>query len=46
MSSMVEYIECVDCGFVLLADSTTQAQPKRFDACPDCDGTDFDLPGE
>ena len=38
---MSEYIECLECGFVLMAETTTEATPKRVDACPDCGGTDF-----
>lgn len=43
---MDEYVECDDCGFVLLAESTTRAKPRRVKACPGCDGTEFSFSGE
>ena len=37
------YIQCLDCGFVLLADGDTEPdpKPKRVDSCPGCGGVDF-----
>lgn len=43
---MTHYIECQVCGFVLEAVAATEAVPKRWDACPGCDGTDFGFPDE
>lgn len=40
---MHEYVECVDCGFVTLG-TGTGPEPKRWDECPDCGGTEFDWP--
>ncbi len=36
-----EYIERLDCGFVLLSEGNSEPKPKRVDACPDCGGTVF-----
>lgn len=36
-----EYLECQNCGFVLLAESPGTTKPKNRDACPNCDGTVF-----
>lgn len=41
---MSEYIECADCGFVLQAATPSKPMPKRWDACPGCDGTEFVFP--
>lgn len=38
---MSHYIECQGCGFVLEAAGPTEPVPKRWDACPDCQGSDF-----
>lgn len=38
---MREYIECRECGFVLVADHTDDATPLHWDACPACEGTEF-----
>lgn len=43
---MDEYIECRQCGFVVLASGGANPQPKRVDSCPACDSTDFCLPGD
>lgn len=39
--TLSHYTECLDCGFVLEAEGATEPTPKRWDSCPDCDGTDF-----
>lgn len=36
-----EFLECEDCGFVVLSESAAKPTPKRVDACPGCDGTNF-----
>lgn len=38
---MDTYIECDECGFVLLSESASKPLPKRVDSCPDCGGTSF-----
>lgn len=35
------YIECEDCGFVLLSASSADPVPKRVDSCPDCGASEF-----
>lgn len=37
---MSEYVECQDCEFVLQA-GKSPAQPKFWDACPDCGNDEF-----
>ncbi|WP_263653990.1 hypothetical protein [Halomicrobium urmianum] len=43
---MGEYIECVDCGFVLRAVKGDEPVPRRVESCPECDGTTFEFTGE
>lgn len=38
---MFEFIECVECGFVLLAGSSTEPVPERRASCPECGGSEF-----
>lgn len=45
MAALREYIECEECGFVLLSENRAEAEPKRVDSCPDCDGAEFELVG-
>lgn len=40
---MTDYVECRQCGFILLSDGSTNPQPKRVDACPGCDGNEFEF---
>lgn len=42
---MDNFIECQDCGFVLLAEGEAEAIPKRVSSCPSCDGTEFTFTG-
>ncbi|GAB7094280.1 hypothetical protein JCM30237_14320 [Halolamina litorea] len=43
---MNDYVECRDCGFVLAAADSPSRDPKHWDACPDCGGTEFGRVGE
>lgn len=43
---MQKYIECVECGFVLYAMTFETADPKHWDAYPDCEGTEFEFVGD
>lgn len=43
---MNEYVECRECRFVVLSTGATVPEPKRVDACPNCDSTEFRFPGE
>lgn len=45
MSSLTEYIECLDCGFVTYAEDPSTPEPVTWDACPDCGSTEFDFTG-
>lgn len=45
MAAIADYIECEDCGFVLLSESDTEPEPKRVDACPNCGGNEFQFSG-
>lgn len=38
---MDSFIECDDCGFVLVAESDAEPVPDRVDSCPECGGTSF-----
>ena len=40
------FSECDGCGFVLQAESCQNPDPKHWDECPDCGGTDFSFPFE
>lgn len=40
---MDAYAECQDCEFVLLAAEESDPVPRRWEACPECGGTDFCL---
>ena len=37
----MEYSECLDCGFVLKSENSTDPRPKRWPSCPRCDGEQF-----
>ncbi|WP_459192268.1 hypothetical protein [Halosimplex sp. J119] len=41
---MDHFIECDDCGFVLVTEPDSSPVPKRVDSCPDCGGTSFAFP--
>ena len=43
---MNEYVECEECRFVVLSTGGPTPEPQRVDACPNCDSTDFEFPGE
>jgi rubredoxin len=43
---VVEYCECLECGFVLEAADGGVPDPKRWDSCPDCGGASFERIGE
>ena len=43
---MNEYVECQECGFVVLSTGERTPEPKRVDGCPSCGSTDFDFPAE
>jgi ribosomal protein S27E len=38
---LTRYVECGDCGFVLVAAESTDPAPKRWQSCPDCGRADF-----
>lgn len=40
-----EFIECQNCGFVLLAANLGDPTPLNRETCPDCDGTNFSIAG-
>lgn len=42
---MGEYIECEECGFVLVSESSTAPTPKHHDSCPGCEATEFCFTG-
>lgn len=42
---MQEYVECNECGFVLLSASTTSPEPEAWEACPDCGSREFNFTG-
>jgi predicted Zn-ribbon and HTH transcriptional regulator len=37
----MEYSECLDCGFVLKPENTTDPRPKHWSSCPGCEGEEF-----
>jgi hypothetical protein len=41
-----EYVECMECRFVVLSTGGPAPEPERVDACPNCDSTEFAFPGE
>lgn len=41
MSTLAEFVECEECGFVLVAEDAPEPAPGRVDVCPDCGGTEF-----
>lgn len=43
---MNEYVECQECGFVVLSTGESTPEPKRVDDCPSCGTTEFDFLGE
>lgn len=43
MSSLTEFIECLDCGFVTYSRDGRTPTPKGREACPDCGSTRFDF---
>lgn len=40
-TEMKEYIECQNCGFVLLAASGDEPEPKGWEKCPECGSDEF-----
>lgn len=43
---MNEYVECQECRFVVLSTGASTPEPKRVDACPNCDSMEFAFPAE
>lgn len=42
-ATMSGYSECQDCGFVVRAATASDPDPKRWEACPDCGGLDYEF---
>lgn len=43
MSSLAEYVECLNCGFVTYSEDPAAPEPRDWDACPDCHSTEFEF---
>lgn len=43
---MMQFLECRSCGFVLRGSPDGDAEPRHWDRCPDCAGSEFDVIGE
>ena len=37
----MEYSECLECGFVLESENTSDPRPKHWPSCPGCESEEF-----
>lgn len=38
---MREFVECLECEFVYVAEDNAEPKPKSHDTCPNCTGNKF-----